>query len=73
MFNFDKGLSASTLSFIRSSLSFFLRESHGNIIGDPIVSRLLKSFEKLRPSVPRYAVTWDVNKVLCFFKFMVPY
>ena len=64
---FDTGLSASTLKFIRSSISFFLRESHGAIIDHHFVSRLLKSFEKLRPTVPRYVVTWDVDKVLFFF------
>ena len=66
IFMFDSGLSASSLKIIRSSLSFFLRESHNEMIENPIISRLLKSFEKLRPTVPRYVVTWDVNKVLKF-------
>ena len=69
---FDTGLSASTLKFIRSALSFFLKESHCEIIENHIISRLLKSFEKLRPTVPRYAVTWDVNKVLCFLSSWFP-
>ena len=47
IFMFDSGLSASSLKFIRSSLYFFLRESHCEIIESPIISRLLKSFEKL--------------------------
>ena len=63
---FDKGLSASTLKFERSALSFFLSESHKDIVEHKIVSRLLKSFEKLRPTIPRYVVTWDVNLVLRF-------
>ena len=70
---YDSGLSASTLKFIKSALSFFLRESHGDIIDCNIVSRLLKSFEKMRPTIPRYAVTWDVNKVLCMLKSWYPY
>ena len=72
MFMFDTGLSASTLKFIRSSLSFFLNESHFEIINHKFISRLLKSFEKLRPTVTRYAVTWDVNKVLIFLKSWFP-
>ena len=72
IFMFDKGLSASTLKFIKSSVSFFLRQSHSEIIESPIISRLLKSFEKLRPTVPRYVVTWDVNKVLCFLSSWFP-
>ena len=69
---FDSGLSASTLSFIRSSISFFLSESHSEIINDDKVSRLLKFFKKRRPTVIRYAVTWDVNKVLNFLKSWYP-
>ena len=70
---FDTGLSASTLKIIRSSISFFLRESHGTIIDHHFVSRLLKSFEKLRPTVPRYVVTWDVDKVLFFLRQWFPH
>ena len=69
---FDSGLSASTLKFARSAINFFLRESHSDIVDCDIVSRLLKSFEKMRPTVPRYAVTWDVNKVLIFLKSWFP-
>ena len=69
---FDTGLSASTLSFIRSSVSYFIKESHGEIINDKNVSRLLKSFKKIRPTINRYSVTWDVNKVLNFLKSWFP-
>ena len=70
---YDSGLSASTLKFARSAVNFFLRESHSEIINSDIFSRLLKSFEKSRPTVPRYAVTWDVNKVLCMLRSWYPY
>jgi len=73
LFMFESGLSASTLKFIRSSLSFFLCESHKEILECSLVSRLLKSFEKTRPTVPRYAVTWDVNKVLSFLQTWFPH
>ena len=69
---FDTGLSASTLKFVKSALSFNLKESHGYITNHHLVSRLLRSFEKVRPSVPRYVVTWDVNKVLCFLRNWFP-
>ena len=71
---FDTGLSASTLSFIRSSISFFIKDSHlRNIVEDEDISRLLKYFEKTRPTVPRYAVTWDVNKVLTLLSSWYPH
>ena len=69
---FDTGLSASTLSFIRSSVSFFISESHREIINDAKVSRLLMSFKKIRPTINRYVVTWDVNIVLNFLKSWFP-
>ena len=72
LYMFNTGLSASTLKFIRSSISFFISESHKDIIDHNLVSRLLKSFEKMRPTVPRYAVTWDVNKVLSFLRSWYP-
>ena len=72
-FMYDSGLSASTLKFVKSSISFFLCESHEGLINHYLVSRLLKAFEKLRPTIPRYAVTWDVNKVLCYLKNWYPH
>ena len=62
---FDLGLSASTLKFVKSSLYFFLRESHEGIITHQFVSRLLKGFEKLRPTIPRYVVTWVCSYLGC--------
>ena len=71
---YDTGLSASTLSFIRSSISFFIKESHlRNIVEDEDISRLLKSFEKSRRTFPRYSDTWDVNKVLTFLSSWSPH
>ena len=66
IFLFNTGLSASTLKFARSSISFFIKESHGELICHAHIGRLMKAFEKMRPTVPRYVVTWDVKKVLDF-------
>ena len=55
----------STLNLVRSSLSFFL----GNLINigsNDYLCRLFKFFFKARPSLPRYLVSWDVNKLLSF-------
>ena len=73
MYLFDTGLSASTLKFAKCSISFFLRDSHESIIENPQISRLLKSFEKIRPTVPRYVVTWDVKLVLDFLHSWYPH
>ena len=70
---FETGLSATTLKFAKSSVSFFLKESHPFISVSDKVSRLLKSFEKIRPTVLRYVVTWDVKIVLDFLRSWYPH
>ena len=70
---FNSGLSATTLKFIKSSISFFICESHKDLINHDYLSKLLKTFEKLRPTIPRYAITWDVNKVLLLLKEWYPH
>ena len=35
-----------------------------NLAHNPALSRLFESFYKIRPTFPRYPVTWDVGKVL---------
>ena len=73
IFMFNSGLSASTLKFVKSSISFFICESHRDLINHDYLSKLLKTFEKLRPTITRYVVTWDVNKVLLFLKEWYPH
>ena len=43
------------------------------MITDKNISRLLNYFEKVRPTIIRYAVTWDVNKVLQFLRSWFPH
>ena len=62
---FEKGYAYSTLNSIRSALSFFIGKNV-NIGSDDSLSRLFKYFFKTRPSLPRYLVTWDINKLLTF-------
>ena len=64
---FNENFSYSSLNSVRSGLSFFL--SHKFDLGsNAYISRLFKYFFKVRPSLPRYLVTWDVNKLLVFLK-----
>ena len=72
LFLFNSGsLSGSTytgdaLNTFRSALSFFLKLDFPNLGYDVRITRLFSSFYKLRPSFPRYVVTWDVGIVLRF-------
>lgn len=38
----------------------------------PLVTRFLKGVYNQRPSLPRYSVTWDVSKVLCYLRTLSP-
>ena len=58
--------SGEALNAIRSALSFFLKLDFPDLGSHVAISRLFSSFYKLRPSYPRYVVTWDVGKVLNF-------
>ena len=52
----------------RCALSTLLPRRNGTTFGkDPGVSRLLKGIFRLRPSLPKYTVTWDVSIVLSHF------
>ena len=72
MFLFNSGSSAGksyssdALNSFRSALSFFLKLDIPDLGYNVAVTRLFTSFYKLRPSFPRYVVTWDVGVVLRF-------
>lgn len=62
---FQSGLSFSSINIARSALSSFLPRLEGFQVGShPLVVRLLKGVFEKRPALPKYAVTWDVGKVL---------
>ena len=66
---FDKGLSYSTINSYRSAISTTHSPIDGMPVGqNPVIVRLLKGMFNMRPSIPKYAVTWDVCKVLEFLK-----
>ena len=72
MFLFNSGSSAGTtyssdaLNNFRSSLSFFFKLDFPDLGYDARITRMFGSFYRLRPTFPRYVVTWDVGVVLRF-------
>ena len=54
------------LNTFRSAISFFLKLDYPNLGYDVAITRLFASFYKMRPSFPRYVVTWDVGVVFRF-------
>ena len=69
-FLFDSGLSYSSINSARCALSTILQLSDSEVtFGQlPIVKRFMKGIFELRPALPRYQTTWDVGKVLDFFR-----
>ena len=62
---YESGHSYSAINTARSALSTFIITSNGNSIGThPSIRRYLKGVYNLRPSLPKYQFTWDVNIVL---------
>jgi len=65
---YEDELSYASINTARSALSTILGPIDGCKIGDHnLVTRLLKGVGKLRPPLPRYSSTWDVNRVLDLF------
>ena len=71
---FEAGVGCSGINSSRSALSSvpsasILKPVDGITFGaQESVKRFLKEVYETRPSNPRYAVTWDVNKVLNYVK-----
>lgn len=70
---YNAGLGYSCINTARSALSSFLQlEDCVSVGSHPLVRRFMKGVFNLRPSLPRYNVTWDVNIVLKFLKKLTP-
>ena len=66
---FNQGLEYRTLNTYRSALSGVLPPIDGFPVGQhPLVVRLLKGVQNLRPALPRYQYSWDVDKVLHYLR-----
>lgn len=59
---FDKGAKYGTINSYKSALALLL----GNNLEDERLKRFMKGVFKLRPTNPKYNVTWDPNIVLNF-------
>ena len=69
---FKKGLGYSCLSTARSALSTYISIDGVPLGQHQLVKRFMKGVFNLRPSLPKYEVTWDTNIVLAFIKKLSP-
>ena len=67
---FDKGYEYRTIGVYRSAISAYHVPINGVPVGQhPEVSRLMSGIANLKPPMPKYSFTWDVEKVLQLFRF----
>jgi site-specific recombinase XerD len=70
---FKSGLGYSSMNTARCALSsYFSLDNSVNISSNVLVKRFMKGVYTLRPALPRYNVTWDVNVVLTYLKGLSP-
>ena len=70
---YNLGLGYSSINTARCALSSFLQMDHSVNIGNHVlIRRFMRGVFLLRPSLPRYNVTWDVNIVLEHIRLMSP-
>ena len=63
----------SSMNTIRSMLSSIVEPCEGITVGShPLVKRFMKGIFKLRPSLPKYTVTYDAEKVLRYLASLPP-
>ena len=66
---FESGYAPRTIGVHRSAISAYHDPVDGMRVGDhPTIRQVLAGVKVLRPSVTRYPVIWDVDKVLCYLK-----
>ena len=70
---FKSGLGYSSINTARCALSsYFSLDNSVNISSNVLVKRFMKGVYTLRPALPRYNVTWDLNVVLKYLKGLSP-
>ena len=66
---YNSGLGYSAINTARSALSTVLILQNGRKFGEhPLVCRYMRGIFQLRPALPKYSETWDVNVVLTHLK-----
>ena len=66
---YKAGLSYSAICVARSALSSYLDCSDCDVFGEHrLVKRFIKGVFELRPALPKYSATWDVDIILEYFR-----
>lgn len=70
---FDSGIGYSSMNTARCALSAYITLPNGTTLGThPLVKRLMRGIFTLKPALPRYSSTWDVNIVFGYLRSQGP-
>ena len=68
---FESGLTYSALNTSRSALNSFVSLTSGKCLGEePLIRKFMKGVFNLRPALPRYQESWNVDTVLVYLSNM---
>ena len=71
--NYEKGASYSTINLLRSAISKYHGGFGAKSVGEnPLVSQAVRAVFKLRPPMPKYKATFDINPVLDYISSLEP-
>lgn len=71
---YDTGFSYSAICIARSALSSYLEIKDCDHFGNhPLVRRFMKGTFEMRPALPKYANTWNVDVVFKYLESLYPY
>ena len=71
---FQKGVGYSAICTAKAAVfNFITLTSDTNLTGDsPLLTKFMKGIFSLRPALPRYGATWDVQRVLAYLQTQSP-
>ena len=72
-YKFENGSKYSSINFHKSSISKFHTGFDGRAVGShPLVSQAVKAAFRLRPPLPKYKSTFDIDPVLSYIASLEP-
>lgn len=69
---FREGYAYGSINVARSALSSILSNDRGSIGSNPVIVRVMRGIQILRPQLAEYQSTWDVNIVFSYLQSLTP-
>lgn len=69
---FSEGYAYGSINVARSALSSILSNDRGSVGSHPMIVRVMRGIQVLRPQLAKYQSTWDVNLVFTYLRKLTP-